>query len=128
MKDKWSLIFCLFTFTAGANTTSQVESMNRLVKRCLNHRSEVLSLISLIEELETSSLIALKATPIHADNDQILQSICDNVGEVIYQHQNSKFKEQNKYSKPTKKCRINIFGFFFTVIELIKLQSNTYIS
>ena len=57
-KEKWADAFRPKIFSAGTHTTSRAESVNSAIKKYLNSRSEISTMITLIDDLEKSYLLA----------------------------------------------------------------------
>ncbi len=103
-KEKWADCYKPLIFTAGSNTTSRAESMNRLIKRYLNDKGELSAIIEVIKELDESfafadPLITSPTIPFKKYQlDPLMINIKDELGELIYRKHYQQYCESKHYS------------------------------
>lgn len=87
-KEKWADSCKPTIFTAGTNTTSRAESMNKHIKRYMDSSKELSEAINLIMDLDKSSAFSFPAENIDLKrdfvSDLIMKNLKDEMGDVIY--------------------------------------------
>jgi len=80
LKEKWANAYKPLIFSGGAHTTSRAESTNALVKRYINKRSELSSMIELIADLDQSSAFKTCKETTNDQDEPILINIKPKLG------------------------------------------------
>ena len=95
-KEKWCDAFRPLLFHAGVTTTSRAELMNSLVKRYVDRRSEVSSVIEFLEELENLVPSDETAKPREGTktyhSEIMMQKLKSKLGQLLYS------KHYNEYA------------------------------
>lgn len=124
-KTKWATSYCPVVFTAGVHTTSRAESVNRMVKRYVNQRSEVSAMIDLILDLEKTPVFESNNRIMASESDSILQSIKENVGEIIYKRHKTEFNEHGKYSLVVLEEESNVVRYRVYADQIAEAERET---
>jgi len=103
-KEKWANSYRKIMFTAGTNTTSRAESMNKYIKEYLHKNTELSSLIELINQLDISSAFEnplknlSKSKKCQNEGDPLIVNIKEELGEIIFKKHYREFLESPFYS------------------------------
>jgi len=103
-KEKWCDACKPLIFSAGSHTTSRAESMNALIKRFVNQRSELSDCIDLIELLDDSDAFSApvikltKKQTTQYNLEPILESLKEKVGEIIFNKHFDQFIQHSRYA------------------------------
>ncbi len=117
-KEKWADCYKPQVFTAGSNTTSRAESMNRVIKRYVNDKGEISAILEVIKELDDSfafvdPLISFPQIPLKKYQlDPLMVNIKEELGELIYKKHYHQYYESTHYScRESSKEDLNEISF-----------------
>ncbi len=102
-KQKWANCYKKTMFTAGTNTTSRAESMNKSIKEFMGKKTELASMIELINKLDNNFAFDFpiksnsKSKQSPSPSDWLLSNIQDELGPVIYRKHEKEFKQHMNF-------------------------------
>ena len=103
-KEKWAECYKPILFTAGTNTTSRIESMNRALKSYIDIPRELSGMIGIIKELDNSYAFKdplqnlTKTTQNQYQSDPLMINIKGELGELIYKKHYFEYMQSKYYS------------------------------
>jgi len=122
IRKKWGEAFLPAKFTGGVHSTSRAESMNSLIKRYVNSKSEIYDLIVFLKDFEKTSIyndfkLSKEIVPQY-ENHPIINELKKCVFETIFSKHFEQFSLSHNYF-----CKLKLTNSITSIYEAKNIQA-----